>query len=126
MINKKEEADMLQDFYAMYLRSPKFCEYQQLGGKFKIEKYFDILAENYLPTPKNKEETYEVLDTRGRVLFTGISRDIGLEYDATPHYVVNCCNKGCLFKGEYRLRKKKFDIEYFKEHIKDDLNGKID
>lgn len=124
--SKRKQLEIIEDFYALYMRSPKPSEYKALGGTYKTSPYITFLAENYFKHPTSKEETYEVVDRQGKVVYTGIPKDIGYEYDTTGGQVSRACREKTLYKGKYTIRKKEFDINYFNKHRKDDLNGKID
>lgn len=124
--SKRKQLEIIEDFYALYMRSPKPAEYKALGGTYKPGPYITFLAENYFKPPTPKEETYEVVNRQGEVVYTGISKDIGYEYDTTGGQVSRACREKALYKGKYIIRKKEFDIDYFNKHRKDDLNGKID
>lgn len=122
--SKRKQLEIVEDFYALYMRSPKHFEYKALGGTYKMNPYITFLAENYFNAPTPKEETYEVIDRKGNVVYTGTPKDIGYEFDTTGGSVTRACREKTLYRDRYMIRKKEFDIDYFNKHRKDDLNGK--
>lgn len=119
MKTNKENLELIEDFYSLYLRSPRYNEFIAIGGEMKRTRYMAFLIENYFDEYKAREETREVYDVRGKVIFTGTIKDIANEFDIKTNYLRNAEKKKNTLKRQYWIRKKPFDLEYFKKHRKD-------
>lgn len=114
--------DIVSHFYSEYFRSPRLSEFIACGGNVKAiprdkhnhHEYHKWLNEMGYPEP-TKSETYEVIRLNDNaVIFTGTPADIAEEYDRHRTTVVRACRYNFIFKKNFKIRMKKFDVNKIK------------
>ena len=117
--NKK----IVEEFYSEYFRAPRSDEFVDCGGdlkaiseKFKFTSgnlkkyngYGNFLKSIGYKHPGSKANTYEVVNSRGKVIFVGTSKDIAEEFDVHPTTVNHHVRLGHRLKREYNVRLKPY------------------
>ena len=109
---------IIEEFYDIYLRSPKLKELYACGGEhIKKGTYYRLLTSLGYSTDY-RAETYEVVNIEtGEVEFTGTYKDIAEEYDGSKSGVRNTYARKQRFRRVYKLRHKPFDVELVRKAV---------
>ncbi len=97
---------IIENFVYDFFRSPTYKEFKNLGGDLSYYHFYKLCREMGLNGRQGNKVTYEVLNKKGEVLFTGSSSEIAEEFGVTIYNVSQICSKNMKLKRKYIVRKK--------------------
>lgn len=105
-IDYKKSKKIIENFVYDFFRTPSYKEFVNIGGDLSYYHFYKLRKEMGFNEHKGNKVTYEILNKKGEILFTGSSNEIAEEFDTTPHNVVVICKKNMRLKRKYIVRKK--------------------
>lgn len=110
---EKRLSILLDIFFEEYLRAPNNAEFETMTGTLgKIIRaygsYGNFLKQNRFMKPETRK-TYNVINDRGALIYTGTADDIADEFDITVQHVHKCIRHNNKLKSIYVLKLKPFN-----------------